>query len=799
MSNATIGSLRVVLGIDTAVFDKGISSVGKSMSNLGKRMASIGAGMSAAFTAPLAVFAANTVKTAGDFEASMNRVDAATGATAKEFTALRQMALALGSDTSKSASESADMMEMLAKNGLSAGQIMDGAAESAIKLSEATGADLSRAADVATNVMAQFGLEAKQLKPIVDQITNVTLASQFGFDDYALALGQAGGVAGALGVDLKDFNAAIAATADTFNSGSDAGTSFKTFLTRLVPQSQDAMKAMTDLNLQFFDANGKMKSMAEIAETLKNGLSGLSDEAKNEALTKIFGQDAMRTAASLASQGGAGIEAMLDKIGQTGVADDQAAARMKGFNGEMEKLSGAMEKLQIAIADSGLLAAITDIVSGFADWVKSLAELNPAFIKWGAIVAAALAAGGPILIGLGLLATALAAISWPAVLVAGAIVLITAAIVKFWPEIKRLGELMAQFVAEEWERFKTAMENGKEIFTNLTAAIGTFLSDSWAKFEGAWDSLVDKVHETKDKLLEFAKSIPQMFADLAARMVEVGAAIIEGLWQGIKGKFAAVKEGLANFATDLVDGVKSSLGIQSPSRVMHEVGENIMQGLTNGMASGAAEAGSVVTDVADTIAVSFKSVEASAAGAGAKIEDAWAGLRDVNAEAKDTSNTFDNMFSGLGSDIAELIKGTKDFRDVVADVAGKIADWALDKAFSGFGSAGLGGIGGFFQNLLGGLFGFANGGSFEVGGAGGIDSQVVAFRASPNETVSVTKPGQGMAGGGRSLVEVVLSPELVGKILEKAGDQSVKITRKGIDQFNKVLPDRFGEIMESQG
>lgn len=80
-----------------------------------------------------------------------------------------------------------------------------------------------------------------------------------------------------------------------------------------------------------------------------------------------------------------------------------------------------------------------------------------------------------------------------------------------------------------------------------------------------------------------------------------------------------------------------------------------------------------------------------------------------------------------------------------------------------FSSGGLLGSGGFFDNLfsgtgggagsassgilstlgsIGSLFGFASGGSFQVGGMGGTDSQVVAFRASPDETVSVQTPQQ---------------------------------------------------------
>ena len=50
---------------------------------------------------------------------------------------------------------------------------------------------------------------------------------------------------------------------------------------------------------------------------------------------------------------------------------------------------------------------------------------------------------------------------------------------------------------------------------------------------------------------------------------------------------------------------------------------------------------------------------------------------------------------------------------------------------------------------LGANLAFRNGGNFNVGGSGGPDSQLVAFRASPGENVQINKPGQ---GGGRSIV-----------------------------------------------
>ncbi len=54
--------------------------------------------------------------------------------------------------------------------------------------------------------------------------------------------------------------------------------------------------------------------------------------------------------------------------------------------------------------------------------------------------------------------------------------------------------------------------------------------------------------------------------------------------------------------------------------------------------------------------------------------------------------------------------------------------------------------------IIGGGAGFAHGGSFNVGGSGGPDSQLVAFRASPSERVDILTPGQqaaqGQSGGG---------------------------------------------------
>lgn len=82
------------------------------------------------------------------------------------------------------------MIEMLAKNGITTTQILDGAAKSSINLAAATGAQLSQAADIASSAMTVFGKKVEDLDQVVNSITGTTNISKFGIEDYALAMAQ---------------------------------------------------------------------------------------------------------------------------------------------------------------------------------------------------------------------------------------------------------------------------------------------------------------------------------------------------------------------------------------------------------------------------------------------------------------------------------------------------------------------------------------------------------------------------------------------------------------------------------
>ncbi|MVN75173.1 phage tail tape measure protein [Hymenobacter sp. HMF4947] len=252
------------------------------------------------------------------------------------------------------------------------------------------------------------------------------MASKFAIDDYRQALGQAGAVAGQLGVSFEDFNTALGVTSSGFSSGSDAGTSFKTFLQRLVPQSKEAEAAIQHLGLNFFDAQGKMRPLRDIAGQLQQAFKGLSDQQKNTLGTQIFGADSIRTALLLAKEGVAGFDQMAVSIAKVNAAS-QGAILNQGFVGSFEAFKSSVEGLGQAIADNGILDFATSLAQQGAALASELAQADPAILQFGVALAGIAAATGPVLVAVGTLGAALPALEAGFLVLSGPVGIVVAA------------------------------------------------------------------------------------------------------------------------------------------------------------------------------------------------------------------------------------------------------------------------------------------------------------------------------------------------------------------------------------
>lgn len=318
-------------------------------------------------------FLKSSVGVAGDYESSLNKFAAVTGSalgaaglTTEQFSA---KFLELGAKTQFSAAQAADAANELAKGGVGVAEIMGEATEATLALASAGELELAPAATIIAKQLGVWGDAAGGAAAVTDILAQTANASTVNVEDLALGLANVGGVAKGAGLSFAETVQAVGLIAPGFSSAADAGTSFKTFINQLVPTTNAAKDAMSDLGLfteetgsAFYDAQGNFVGMEKATGLLHDATAGLTTEQRALAMETIFGADAQRAALLLAEKGTEGYVAFGKAMEATGTATDQATAKNKGFNFAMESLGGSVETFQIKLGQK-LLPILTDVIN----------------------------------------------------------------------------------------------------------------------------------------------------------------------------------------------------------------------------------------------------------------------------------------------------------------------------------------------------------------------------------------------------------------------------------------------------
>ena len=338
------------------------------------------------------------VKSYADFDQAMSNVQAATHSSTAEMNQLRDAAIQAGADTAFSASEAAGAIEELAKAGVSTTDILNGGLNGSLDLAAAGSMGVADAAGIASVALTQFKLSGSDVGHVADLLAAGAGKAMGDVAALGEALKQSGLVASQTGLSIEETTGALASFAAAGLLGSDAGTSFKTMLLNMTPQSKKAAQLMESLGISAYDAQGKFVGLAAYAGQLHESLSKLTAEDRQAALKQMFGQDAIRAASILYEQGAEGVQSWIDKVNDAGYAAETAQARMDNLNGDIEKLGGSFETLFIK-SGSGANSFLRSIVQGAEQAVNAFSAL-PAPVQQGALglaaftSAAALAAGG---------------------------------------------------------------------------------------------------------------------------------------------------------------------------------------------------------------------------------------------------------------------------------------------------------------------------------------------------------------------------------------------------------------------
>ena len=346
-----------------------LEAFGTKVSNISSKIDNLGNTLTTSLTLPVLAIGTAAVTVGNDFEAQMSRVQAITGATKEELELLTNQAIDLGAETSFSATEAAAGMENLASAGFTTNEIME-AMPGLLDLAASSGAELATASEIAASAIRGFGLEASQSSHVADVFAEASARTNAQVEDMGEAMKYVAPVAKTVGLSIEETAAAIGIMSDAGIKGSQAGTTLRSGLVRIVKPTKVVKEAMEQLDVEFYNSDGTMKSLAQIIDTLQKSTAGLTDEVKNQALAQIFGTEALSGMLSLVNRGSKELSDITKSFEDCdGAAEEMANVMLDNAKGALESLSGSLESAGIAIQK-----ALAPEIKDLAKWIQDLVD-----------------------------------------------------------------------------------------------------------------------------------------------------------------------------------------------------------------------------------------------------------------------------------------------------------------------------------------------------------------------------------------------------------------------------------------
>lgn len=379
------------------------SGVGKSMLAVGGATTALGV---------------SSIKSFGNFQASLNKAAVTAGGTSKDISGLADVANKMGADLPLSAQDSADAMIEMAQAGADVGQIKQQFPAIA-EASTAAGSDLIQTAGVVQNAMNIWGDSLKSPNQAAAALVTTANASNASVEDMQQALATIGGTAKASGMSLQETSTAIGLLTNRGFSAAQSSQDLNHAILQMQAPSKVAQKAMHSLGISYTDAQGNMKSFPSILQEISQSMDGMTSAEKQKNLKALFGTAGMQAIGPL-------LDSINDKSGSTQKSWDgmfnsiqkssstssaaaktlstQASEMQKNVGSKVEQVGGNWEALRNKAMDSknSITGGMLDMINKTITWAENsnngIAKVIRGFIGLSPVLGPAIAILGGLLI-----------------------------------------------------------------------------------------------------------------------------------------------------------------------------------------------------------------------------------------------------------------------------------------------------------------------------------------------------------------------------------------------------------------
>lgn len=706
------------------------------------------------------------VRSAANFEQQIANIGARTGATSGELERLAELARDLGGTTSFSAIQAAQGIEFLGKAGFETAEIFE-ALPSTLNLAKVGSLELGRAADIASNVLSGFGLAAGETERVVDVLAATASGSNTSVEQLGEALKTVAPVAASLGLSIEETSAALGTLGDAGLQASVAGTGLRGVLASLTDVTDKAQSALEGVGLTAEAVSLRNKSLTEIIQTLAE--AGLEAEDAFQ----IFGREGATAALALTRQNRGLQEFNRELENVDEFARDAARAVGDTLLGDVTQLGSAVSELGLQLAsDTGLTGALRSATQGLTEFVRSVSDGLDKVARFTNVIRAQ--SGGifdflesdladseqGITSRLGAIRAelqdtreAIASQSQEGLLGDAARFLADKDI-----QTLRNDEIILEQQLEFLERRRVRLRDVRlglrqdaeatagaaDTATDAGLVDPTIGSDEIGRRQRENAQREEEALRRRQRLIQEGidftdrfRTAQEIYNDEVAEARQLldaqlisqetfNRAFVE------YGQELDRAEGRTGFIENLRTFAEATREALDPTIAYQRELERIAQAEEAGLLS-AAEA---IDAAAEAARRANPEIEA---------------IGDALEENKSFSDEFGLSFTSALEDA--IVKG-ESLQDILQSVGQDLLKISTQQLVTEpLGQAVSGAIGGFdFGNLFGNLFTAQRGGLFKVAGTGGPDSQVVALRTTPGETLEVRTPQQQAAAGGTTII-----------------------------------------------
>ena len=376
--------LFVTLAIKDTAYKQGLKdaegNASSSTSKIGgafKTVGKVAKTAMAAGSAAAVAFTKTSIDSGMNFDTAMSQVAATMGTTVDKIENVKAKAEEMGRTTKYTATEAAEGMNILAQAGLSADEQISGIG-TVLNLASAGTMSLEESASYTAGAVKGFGDSMGNASYYADLMAKGATLANTNVRGLGEAFSGSAATAKNYGQAADSVTLSLLRLAEQNVTGSEASTALNRAMADLYTPTDDASKALNQLGVSAYEANGDAKDFNDLVDELNGSLQGMTAEQKNNALATIFTTQGLQAFNKMTASSDATVQKFWKGIqDSSGSAAQQAATQLDNLKGDIPLLSSATEGLELGFYNTfsgairGAIKGVTSEVSGLAEAMES--------------------------------------------------------------------------------------------------------------------------------------------------------------------------------------------------------------------------------------------------------------------------------------------------------------------------------------------------------------------------------------------------------------------------------------------